>query len=1041
MIEKRWQERLADKVVKPEEALSHIRNGQTIFIGSGCAEPLLLTKNLEELAYRFADIRLIHMMAQGESRLARPEFVNSFRYNTFYIGRGLESAVTEGIADYTPINLSELPDAIAAGIICLDVALIQISEPDSSDKCSLGVSVDIAKAAVENADLVIAQVNENMPVTLGDTHISAESINYFVKGNAPLIEVPSPGLDPISLTIGRHIAKLINGGMTLHFDRTSISSATTRYLDSKNDLGIHTDIITDDLLRLIKSGAVTNRKKNINKGTTVATLAMGSKELYEAVNENPNIRLYPIEYVNNPFVISRNDNMVSVLTVQEMELSGLARLDTTSVSNTRSLPSSTDFIDGTRRSKNGLVIMALYSTSIDGLQSRIVPESSGQGVYYNRAKVDIVVTEYGSVYLRGLSIRERAIALISIAHPKFRRQLFEEAKRFQYISNDLFLPIDPGCIYPHQYSFHHTFYGRYSPKSPSNLFPTIEGHPYSLDEPISTKVDSTELNVYFRPVKPSDARRIQRMFYSLSEETIRMRYHGAVKTLTAENLQSITYIDYSQDVAIIGLVGPPSNPRVIAEGRYMYNPANKMGEFDIVVTEEVQGRGIGTFLANYLKKIAYSRGLAGVYAEVIVDNAPTMALLTKAWPTAEKHFDSGICIFMLRFPEEDIERPKDSIIVYSGRFNDYSYGEGHPFRPDRAGSTLRLINKEGFLKEPWMRMEEPRIIGRERLIESHDPTFIGALERANSGVWDESLIKFNLGGEDTPVFKNLFDYILLYTSATLTGVDLIINENANVVFNPLGGFHHASRNWAEGFCYVNDVIMAIDAFLAHGLRVAYIDIDAHHGNGVQSAYYKDDRVLTVSLHQTGKSLYPWSGFEDEIGENKGQGYNINIPLPPGTDDESFEMVFDGIVTQAVNQFQPNVVVAVVGADTHKNDPLTDLNLTNNGMVEAVKRIRDYSKQLLLLGGGGYNVKSTSQAWCRIWAAANRKDSMPVYLTVLGGTFMSSEGLEGGEIVDLTYRITGEEKTKILDELDRITRFHKEHTIPIIESIGCCKPGS
>ncbi|MDP7264536.1 MAG: GNAT family N-acetyltransferase, partial [Candidatus Thermoplasmatota archaeon] len=967
--------------------------------------------------------------------------VNSFRYNTFFIGRGLESALAEGIADYTPINLSELPDAIADGIICLDVALIQVSIPDSSGKCSLGVSVDIAKAAVENAELVIAQVNRNMPVTLGDTHISVEHIDYLVQGNAPLIEVPSPGLDPISLTIGRHIANLIRDGMTLHFDRTPISSATTRYLDSKNDLGIHTDIITDDLLRLIRSGAVTNGKKKINKGTTVATIALGSYDLYEAVNENPDIRLYPIDYVNNPFVISKNDNMVSIFTIQEMELSGLARVDTKSVSNIRSFPSSTDFIDGTRRAKNGLVIMALYSTNVDGQQSRIVPESTGQGVYFNRAKVDIVVTEYGSVYLRGLSIRERAIALISIAHPKFRKQLLEEAKQYQYVSKDLFIPINPGCIYPHQYSFRHTFYGRYSPKSGSDPTQSMEARPYSIDEPISTDSHSTELNVFFRPVKPSDARRIQRMFYSLSEETIRMRYHGAVKTLTAEDLQGITNIDYSQDVAIIGLIGPPSNPRIIAEGRYMYNRANRMGEFDIVVTEEVQGRGIGTFLANYLKKIAYSRGLAGVYAEVIVDNAPTMALLSKAWSTAEKHFDSGICIFMLRFPEEDIERPKDSIIVYSGRFNDYSYGEGHPFRPDRAGSTLRLINREGFLKEPWMRVEEPRLIGRERLIESHEPAFIEALEKANSGEWDESLLKFNLGGEDTPVFKNLFDYVLLYTSATLTGVDLIINENANVVFNPLGGFHHASRNWAEGFCYVNDVIVAIDAFLAHGLRVAYIDIDAHHGNGVQSAYYKDDRVLTISLHQSGKTLYPWSGFENEIGEKKGRGYNINIPLPPGTDDESYEMVLDGIVTKAVTRFQPNVVVAVVGADTHKNDPLTDLNLTNNGMVEAIKRIRDYSNQLLMLGGGGYNVKSTSQAWCRMWAAANRKDSMPVYLTVLGGTFMSSEGLEGGGIVDLTYRISGEEKNKILDELDRLISYHEKHTLPVIESIGYCIPVS
>ena len=1031
MVPFRWQETYSHKITSAWKALSHIRNGRTIFIGSGCAEPLLLTKTLEEMASHFADIRLIHMMGQGEQRLAKPELVNSFRYNTFYIGRGIENAVAEGIADYTPINMSEIPTAMANGIVTVDVALIQVSTPDPSGFCSVGISVDIVKAAVENAGLVIAQVNENMPCSRGDSLISMENIHYMVEGNSPLVEVPSPKLDPISLTIGRHIANLIGDEMTLHFDRSVISSATMRYLDRKKDLAIHTDILTDDLLRLMKTGAVTNNRKNINRGKTIATIALGSRELYEAVNNDPGIELYPIEYVNDPFIIAKNDNMASILTVQEMELSGLAKVEDGSGSFIRSLPTSTDFIEGTRRSKGGLVIMALYSTTVDGERSRIVPESTGPGVYFNRAKVDVVVTEYGFVKLTGRTIRERAIALISIAHPKFRKQLFEEAKCFHYVDKSLIIPPDRGCIYPHQYSFRHTFYGKYSPgaTATSKEIDVSGSTPYSTDKDFSIADLSKELNVFFRPVKTSDARRLQRMFYSLSKESIRMRYHGSITTLSSEEAQKIANIDYSQDVAIVGLIGSRNNPRIIAEGRYMFNSGNNMGEFDIVVAEEAQGRGIGTFLANYLKKVAYSRGLSGVYAEVIPANAGTVALLSKAWPTAEKHFDSGICIFTLRFPEEDVKRPKDSIIVYSGRFNDFSYGEGHPFRPDRAGSTLKLINQEGFLKEPWMRIEEPRMITRERLIESHDPTFIEALENVNTGQWDESFIRFNLGREETPIFRRLFDYVLLYTSATLTGVDLIINENANLVFNLLGGFHHASRNHAEGFCYVNDVIVAIDTFLAQGFRVACIDVDAHHGNGVQDAYYKDDRVLTISLHETGKSLYPWSGFENEIGEGMGVGFNMNIPLPAGTDDEAFEMVFDGIVTEAVEHFHPNVVVAVVGADTHKNDPLTNLSLTNNGIVAAVKRIRTYSNHLLLLGGGGYNIHETTRTWCRIWAAANRINSMPVYLTVLGGTFLGAKDLLGADLIDMTYRLTGEEKSTILEELDRIIEYHKKHTIP------------
>lgn len=1000
MSTKPWQDLYAAKLTTAENALSHIENGQTIYIGSGGGEPLLLTSTLARMSAQFSDLRVIHLLAHGDQPLADPALRNNIRYETFYIGRGVEQAVIAGTVDFTPMNLSDLPKAFKKGVANLEVALIQVSPPDDSGMCSLGISVDAGRAAIEVAGLVIAQVNENMPVTLGDSRVSADLIDHFVEGTMDLIEVPPATLDPISLTIGRHIAKLIQNGMTLHFDQGVISSATMRYLDTKRDLGIHTDILTDDLLRLMRTGAVNNQKKTIHKGKTVVNAVLGSLELYEAVHLNPDIEIYPMDYVNSPYTISLNDNMVSIFSVQEMELSGLGRLDMEDPGSIRSLPSSTDFFDGTRRSENGMIILALPSTTPDGKRSRIVAESFGRGVYLNRAKVDFVVTEYGAVDLYGHSIRERAIALISIAHPKFRRKLLEEAKRFHYVEQDQIIPPESGCVYPHQYEFSHTF--------------------------------KDGLEVFFRPVKPSDASALQRMHYKLSEESIRMRYHGMIKTLSNKVAQEMANIDYSKDMAIIGLIGPPRNQRIIAEGRYMYNPGNEMGEFDTLVVEDSRGYGIGTFLANHLKKIAYSRGLKGLYCEVIRTNSATHALIDKAWPTSIKSFESGIVIYTLKFPEEDIERPKDSILVYSGRFNDFSYGERHPFRPDRARATLQLIKQEGLLDEPWMRVEEPRMVTRERLTESHDPIFIANLERANLGKWEDEFLAYHLGSDDTPIFAGLFDYILLYTSATITGADLIINENANVVFNLLGGFHHATRNHAEGFCYVNDIIAAIDTFLAQGLRVAYIDLDAHHGDGVQDAYYQDDRVLTISLHQTGKSLFPWSGFETENGEGIGKGFNINIPLPEETDDEAFGRAFSGVVNRAVTAFAPNVVVSVVGADTHKNDPLTNLNLTNNGMVEAVKEIRDFSNHLLLLTGGGYDVTSTSRAWCRIWAAANRVDSMPDYLLVMGGSFLGSQGLMGAEMIDRAYRITGEEKKLINDEIDRIVDYHIKTTIPYIE---------
>jgi acetoin utilization deacetylase AcuC-like enzyme/GNAT superfamily N-acetyltransferase len=882
--------------------------------------------------------------------------------------------------------------------VLVDVALVQVSPPDALGLCSLGVAVDATKAAVENAELVIAQVNRHMPVTLGDSFVSAESIDYMVEGHEPLTEFYSTEPDPISLTIGRHIAGLISDGATLHFEPGPISAATMRYLDTKKDLGIHTDLFTDDILRLIKSRAVTNRVKTLNKGKSVATMVLGTHELYDEVDHNPYVEIHPIDYVCNPAVIAQYDHMVSVHSVQEMELTGMARGAKEEIQASGHLPSSMSFIDGARRSKAGFSILALPSTSADGKTSRIVPRSTGKGLFFSRAKVDYVVTEYGVVNLFGLSIRERAIALIHIAHPKFREELLEEAKQLKYVGPEQVVPPEAGSVYPDQYEFTHAF---------------------------------GETEIFFRPMRPCDARRIQRMFYSLSPKAKRMRYHGTIKALSNATAQRIAAVDYSQDMAIVGLVGKARNRQIVAEGRYTYNPANNMGEFDIVVNEDWQGRGIATFLANYLSKVAYARGLSGVYAFVISQNEATIALLNKAWPTAMRHFEDGACTFMLRFPKEDIERPKDSIIVYSAGMGDYSYGVDHPFNPERARYALQLIERQSCLDEPWMRVATPPKISKNVLIQSHNPDFIDALEKITHGKWDEDYLKYGVGTEECPAFPGLFDYVMLYCAATIAGVDLITEENANVVFNPLGGFHHASRSAAEGFCYVNDIVVAIDLLLARGHRVAYVDIDAHHGNGVQDTYYSDDRVLTVSLHESGKTLFPWGGFETEIGEGIGTGFNINVPLPQETDDDAYVKVFRRVVTPAVKRFSPTVVVTVMGADTHRSDPLANLSLTNNGMVEVMKEIRNYSYHLLLLGGGGYDMHATTRAWCRMWAAANRIDSLPDYLLVLGGTFLASDGLDGADIVDMPFQVTGSKKQAIDEELGRIADYHEANTIPLI----------
>ena len=729
-------------------------------------------------------------------------------------------------------------------------------------------------------------------------------------------------------------------------------------------------------------------------------MAMGSSELYDFIDQNPSICLQPLDFVSNPAIISQISNMVSILTVQEIDLTGMARIDIRGISNFQSLPTGMDFLNGTNRKNGGFTILGLYSTTLDGKNSRISTRLHGHGVFFNRSKVDYVINEYGSVFLYGLSIRERAIALISIAHPKFREQLLQEAKELQYVTKAQIILPKTGNIYPHHFKISKEF--------------------------------KNNLEVFFRPFKPYDIRRIQQMFYSLSSKSVRNRYHGTIKTMTYEVAQNLTNIDYEQEMAIVGIIGTRGSREIIAEGRYIYNPNNNMGEFDIVISEDYQNLGIGTFLVNYLTKIAYSRNLSGLYAEVLAYNNPAFALFTKAWPTATKFFDSGLCTFKVKFPEEKSNYPQNSILIYSGRFTDFSFGDNHPVKLNRLKDTFVKMKREGFLNEPWLRVEEPNMISKELLYESHDPGFIDALEEANDGKWKEHFVNYNLGGDDCPVFKGIFEYTMLYASATHTAVEYIIKENANVVFNLMGGFHHAGRNFAEGFCYVNDIIMAIDILLAKGYRVAYIDIDAHHGNGVQDAYYQDDRVLFISLHESGKTLYPWSGFEKEIGKELGTGYTINIPLPQETDDEAYEWIFERVVTPSVVNFSPTIVVAVIGTDTHKNDPLSSLSLTNNGMVNVVKHIREYCNQLLLLGGGGYDLKSSTNAWCRLWGTANRIDATPDYLSILGGNFLGSQELEQLDIIDMNYRVSGKKKKDIMESLLHIAEFHEKNTLPIIK---------
>lgn len=363
--------------------------------------------------------------------------------------------------------------------------------------------------------------------------------------------------------------------------------------------------------------------------------------------------------------------------------------------------------------------------------------------------------------------------------------------------------------------------------------------------------------------------------------------------------------------------------------------------------------------------------------------------------------------------------PGDAVLIYAPSFSEQSLGDGHPFRPDRASALVELLKRQGWLSEPWMRVEEPGPVPKAALERAMDPGFLAAIERASAGEIDASLVAYGLGSAECPIFPGLSDYVGLYCAATMRGVRAILEEGADLAFNPLGGMHHASRSHAEGFCYVNDAILAIDALLAAGHRVAYIDIDAHHGNGVQDAYLADPRVLVASIHESGETLYPWCGREDEVGEGEGRGFTINVPLPAGADDEIFELAFNELVVHRVKAFVPTVTVAVVGADSLRSDPLSHLQVTNNALSAVLERIRSFGPRLLMLGGGGYDAAATVRAWARLWATANDIDALPDYLYAVGGVFLGAGDLEGADLIDAAFRVSGDAKRSMMEELRRL----------------------
>ena len=617
------------KLMSVEDALAGVKNGSRVFIGSGCGEPLFLVERLLENAKRLYDVEIVQVLSIRSPTYTAERLGEHFRVKTFFIaGRGAREAVWEGRADYIPMFMSRVPRMFLEGLIDLDCALVQVSPPNQHGYMSLGISVDVAKEAIQVADLVIAQINPTMPVTLGDSFIHISDVDALIEHTEPLLEVAEPVLNDTDYLIGGNIARLVEDGSTIHAGLGHLPKAALEAMSTKKDLGVHTDMLTDSYLELIRRGVITNRKKKINPNRIVASYCLGTGELFDFVHLNPFVEFYPVSRTNDPVLIGLHDNMCAIHEAMEVDLTGQV-----SASGGNRIYSGigglVDFMRGAFRSKGGKFIVALRSVDEAGGESRITPHiQPGSGQMSSRAAAHYIVTEFGSVNLQAKSIHDRTVALIEIAHPKFREDLFNRAQSEGLLSHGDSITLFKPVIYP------------------QHLEKTME-------------FDDEELLV--RPSKAADLRAIQEFFYRMNDRDIHFRFLRSMKAFPRREMVAMAGTDYHNRITLLVLKGEYGSGQVVAIGRYMAVDQGELVEVDVAVDEVYRRKGLGRALMKYVFQIAESNGFKGVVAYVAHDNPKTLKMIKTMGYRARATMDLGIFEVVMMF-DEPVEEPTMEII-------------------------------------------------------------------------------------------------------------------------------------------------------------------------------------------------------------------------------------------------------------------------------------------------------------------------------------------------------------------------------------------
>lgn len=591
-----------EKFADEKTIFGHIHRGNKILIGTACGEPRYLVKSFMEYIRNnpkaFFDAEILHVWTLDAAPYVDERYKSNFRLNSFFIGDTTRDTVNRGEADYTPVFLSRLPDLFDRKVVPIDVALIQTSLPDEHGYLNLGVSVDIVKSAVENADLIIAQLNSNMPCVHGDGFVHVDDIDYVIPYDEPLPEYDPTEDSEVAAQIGKYVARLVQDGDTIQVGYGSIPYAILSNLSGKKHLGVHSELLTDGVVELMKSGVVDNSMKSLNKGKTIASYCMGKKSTYEYINNNPAIELRRIDYTNNLMTIAQHDNMTAINTALEIDLTGQATAESIGDTFYSGIGGFANFMRAAVLAKKGKTILAMQSTTKNGEVSKIVPFlSKGTGFSLHRGDVQYVVTEYGIAYLQGKNIRERAMELISIAHPKFRPWLIDEAKKRNLIFKDqIFIPGQKGKYF---------------------------------EEFESYKTTRSGLEILLRPLKLSDEPLLKDLFDSMSDKSLYNRFFSHRKDMPHERLQEIITVDNTKGLSILAVIPHEESEKAVGLGQYAINEAGYSAEVAFATRDDYQNKGITTVLLSHLIYLAEKSGLLSFNAAVMVENKAMLHVLKK----------------------------------------------------------------------------------------------------------------------------------------------------------------------------------------------------------------------------------------------------------------------------------------------------------------------------------------------------------------------------------------------------------------------------